>query len=81
MTDITEDATREGKVYCCVVLDTLSRKVVGWAVDSSQTTSLVLNALGMATQRRPDRNGLVMHSDRGVQPGLKESSQHRGTGE
>lgn len=67
VTDITEHATREGKVYCCVVLDTFSRKVVGWAVDSSQTTSLVLNALGMATQRRPDRNGLVMHSDRGVQ--------------
>ncbi len=27
----------------------------------------MLNALGMATQRRPDRDGLVMHSDRGVQ--------------
>jgi hypothetical protein len=54
-------------VYCCVVLDTFSRKVVGWSIDSTQTTSLVLNALGMATQRRPDRDGLVMHSDRGVQ--------------
>src|SRR4029450_3144937 len=29
--------------------------------------SLVLNALGMATQRRPDRDGLVIHSDRGTQ--------------
>lgn len=67
VTDITEHPTREGKVYCCVVLDTFSRKVVGWSIDSTQTTSLVLNALGMATQRRPDRNGLVMHSDRGVQ--------------
>ncbi|MGH3645474.1 MAG: IS3 family transposase [Mycobacterium sp.] len=66
-TDITEHPTREGKVYCCVVLDTYSRKVVGWSIDSTQTTSLVLNALGMATQRRPDRDGLVMHSDRGVQ--------------
>ena len=28
---------------------------------------LVLNALGMATERRPSRDGLVMHSDRGVQ--------------
>jgi putative transposase len=27
----------------------------------------VLNALGMATQRRPDRDGLVIHSDRGTQ--------------
>ena len=67
VTDITEHLTREGKVFCCVVLDSFSRKVVGWSIDSTQTTSLVLNALGMATQRRPDRHGLVMHSDRGVQ--------------
>lgn len=32
-TDITEHPTREGKVFCCVVLDTFSRKVVGWAID------------------------------------------------
>ena len=67
VTDITEHPTREGKVYCCVVLDTFSRKVVGWSIESTQTTNLVLNALGMATQRRPDRDGLVVHSDRGVQ--------------
>ncbi len=76
LTDITEHPTREGKVYCCAVLDTFSRKIVGWSIDSTQTTSLVLNALGMATQRRPSRDGLVMHSDRGVQLGLNWSSQH-----
>ncbi|MGH2870119.1 MAG: DDE-type integrase/transposase/recombinase [Solirubrobacteraceae bacterium] len=31
LTDITEHPTNEGKVYCCVVLDTFSRLVVGWA--------------------------------------------------
>lgn len=67
LTDITEHPTREGKLYCCVVLDAFSRRVVGWAIDSTQTTLLVLNALGMATQRRRDRDGLVIHSDRGVQ--------------
>jgi transposase InsO family protein len=67
MTDITEHPTREGKLYCCVVLDAFSRRVVGWAIDSTQTTLLVLNALGMATQRCQDRDGLVIHSDRGVQ--------------
>ena len=40
MTDITEHPTREGKVYCCVVLDTFSRRVVGWAIDSSPTAVL-----------------------------------------
>ena len=29
VTDITEHPTREGKVYCCVVLDAHSRRVVG----------------------------------------------------
>ena len=46
MTDITEHPTREGKIYCCVVLDAFSRRVVGWSIDSSQTTVLVTNALG-----------------------------------
>jgi putative transposase len=75
LTDITEHPTREGKVYCAVVLDAFSRLVVGWSIDSTQTTTLVLNALGMATQRRHDRDGLVIHSDRGVQLGLNRSSQ------
>ncbi|UUY05143.1 IS3 family transposase [Svornostia abyssi] len=67
MTDITEHPTREGKVYCCVVLDAFSRYVVGWSIDSTQTTTLVLNALGMATRRRNPDGELVIHSDRGVQ--------------
>ena len=75
MTDITEHPTREGKIYCAVVLDAFSRFVVGWSIDSTQTTKLVLNALGMATQRREHRDGLVIHSDRGVQGGLNRSLQ------
>ncbi len=69
MTDITEHPTREGKLYCCVVLDAFSRLVVGWSIDATQTTVLVTNALGMATSRRARKDGLVIHSDRGVQPG------------
>lgn len=65
VTDITEHPTREGKVYCCVVLDAFSRLVVGWSVESTQTTVLVTNALGMATARRDRADGLVIHSDRG----------------
>jgi transposase InsO family protein len=47
-TDITEHPTREGKVYCCCVLDVYSMKIAGWAIDTRQTTHLVLNALDMA---------------------------------
>ena len=49
VTDITEHPPREGKVYCCVILDTYSRRVVGWSIDSSPTGALVTNALGMAS--------------------------------
>ena len=66
VTDITEHPTREGKLYCAVVLDVFSRRVVGWSIDASPTAALVTNALGMAIQeRRPD--GTVIHSDQGTQ--------------
>ena len=35
VTDITEHPSNEGKIYCCVVLDTFSRLVAGWAIDST----------------------------------------------
>ena len=67
VTDITEHPTREGKVYCAVVLDVYSRRVVGWSIDSSQTAGLVTNALGMAVQNRTPSPGTVIHSDHGTQ--------------
>jgi hypothetical protein len=67
VTDITEHPTREGKVYCAVVLDTFSRRVVGWSIDSSQTSTLVTNALSMAIQNRRPAPGAIIHSDHGTQ--------------
>lgn len=72
VTDITEHPTREGKVYCCAILDTYSRRVVGWSIDSSPTAALVTNALGMAIDSRLSKStasGTVIHSDHGVQFG------------
>jgi putative transposase len=66
VTNITEHPTREGKIYCAVVLDVFSRRVVGWSIDSSATAALVTNALGMAiSNREPD--GTIIHSDQGTQ--------------
>jgi putative transposase len=67
VTDITEHPTREGKVYCCVVLDACSKMAVGWVIDSSANTVLVVNALTMAIERRRTTNETVIHSDHGVQ--------------
>jgi putative transposase len=63
VTDITEHPTREGKVYCAVVLDTYSRRVVGWSIDASPTAAVVTNALGMAFDARRPTGSTVIHGD------------------
>lgn len=40
---------------------------VGWAIDSVQETTLVINALNMAVTDRQPASGGVLHSDRGSQ--------------
>jgi putative transposase len=67
VTDITEHPTREGKVYCCCVLDTFSRRIVGWSIDSIQNSNLVVNALDMAIKNRDPEPGGVVHADHGTQ--------------
>ena len=63
VTDITEHPTREGKVYCAVVLDAFSRRVVGWSIDAAPTAALVTNALSMAIDTRRPTGPTVIHSD------------------
>jgi putative transposase len=48
VTDITYIKTYEGFTYLSVVIDLFSRRVVGWVMQSRQTTDLVLQALLMA---------------------------------
>ncbi len=67
VTDITEHPTREGKIYCAAVLDACSRKIIGWAIDSKQDSTLVVNALGMAIRARQPGTGGIVHADHGVQ--------------
>lgn len=67
VSDITEHPTREGKVYCCAVMDTCSRRIVGWSIDSVQDSQLVVNALDMAIGQRSIRKGGIVHADHGVQ--------------
>ena len=61
VTDITEHPTREGKIYCAVVLDVFSRRGVGWSIDSRPQASLATNALAMAIENRQP-NGSTIHS-------------------
>jgi putative transposase len=72
---VTEHPTREGKVHCAVVLDTYSRRVVGWSIDSSPNASLVTNALGMAIDSRQPEPRPAIHSDQGTVFGSRAFTQ------
>jgi transposase InsO family protein len=55
-------------VYCAVVLDVYSRRVVGRSIDATQTAALATNALSMAiSNRSPQPGGTIIHSDHGTQ--------------
>ncbi len=65
--DITYVRTWEGWLYLSFVLDTYSRKVVGWSMANNLKTELVLDAVNMAIYARRPQPGLIHHSDRGSQ--------------
>jgi putative transposase len=67
VTDITYIRTQEGFAYLAVVIDLYSRRVVGWSMQSRQTTDLVLQALLMAVWRRKPQGRVLIHSDQGSQ--------------
>jgi transposase InsO family protein len=77
VSDLTYVATWRGFVHVAFVIDVFARRIVGWRASTSLRSDLALDALEQAICERQERIGdrLVHHSDRGVQPGLKRSSQ------
>jgi len=67
--DLTYVKTHGGWVYVAFIIDVFSRFVVGWQASRSLHTELALDALEMAiwVRRGEQLDGLVHHSDRGVQ--------------
>lgn len=68
LADITYVPTGEGWLYLAAVLDTFSRRIVGWSMADHMEVDLVADALKMAlVHRRPAGAKLLHHSDRGSQ--------------
>ena len=67
VTDITYIPTDEGWLYLAAIMDLFSRRIVGWAMETTMHRSLVLKALDMAVAERRPSAGLIYHSDRGSQ--------------
>jgi putative transposase len=71
--DITYVRLREEFVFLAVVLDSFSRRVLGWALEEHLRASLAVTALEMAIKaRNPAPGTLIHHSDRGVQYACSE---------
>ena len=69
--DLTYVKTHSGWVYVSFIVDAYSRRIVGWQASRSLRSDLAIDALEMAIWNRQrdgnDLDGLIHHSDRGVQ--------------
>ena len=68
VSDITYVQTKKGFLYLTIIMDLYYRKIIGWSLGSRLSTNkTTLPAFEMAVNNRAVSNGLVFHSDRGVQ--------------
>ena len=68
VSDITYIRTMEGWLYLTVVMDLVTRRIIGWAMsDRMSADATTIPAFRMALDNCPPRPGLIFHSDQGVQ--------------
>lgn len=67
LTDLTEHRTAEGKLYCCMIKDVWSNRIVGYSIKPTMHADIVVDAIEHAVQRRGDVAGCILHADRGSQ--------------
>jgi len=72
VSDITYLWTEEGWLYLAALLDLYDNSIVGWSVGGRMKTDLVSSALEKAIYRTRAKEGLIVHSDRGVQYASKD---------
>jgi len=65
VSDLTYVPTLAGFLYLAVILDTFSRRVIGWAMGPRPTMQLVIEALDMAIWNRRADPGVIHYSDHG----------------
>ncbi|MEU3395611.1 IS3 family transposase [Streptomyces filamentosus] len=84
LTDITEHATSEGKLYLCAIKDVFSNRIVGYSIDTRMKSRLAVTALENAVAQREHVDGCILHSDRGSQfrsrKFVRALDRHRMTG-
>jgi transposase InsO family protein len=73
VSDITYIQTKEGFIYLTTIMDLYDRKIIGWSLSNGMSTEeTTLKAWNMAVKNRNIVEGLIFHSDRGVQYASKK---------
>lgn len=67
VSDITYIQVTEGWLYLAVIIDLFSRRVVGYHTSSRINAALILEAFDKALKKHKPSEGLLFHSDRGIQ--------------
>ena len=67
VSDITYIRTVKGFCYLALITDVYSRKIVGWDLSNSLELSGCVRALNKALYKAKNIQGLIHHSDRGIQ--------------
>jgi transposase InsO family protein len=67
VSDITYIRTVKGFCYLALITDMHSRKIVGYDISDSLELKGCVRALNIAIYQAKDINGLIHHSDRGIQ--------------
>jgi len=53
--------------YLATVMDRYSRRIIGWSLSKTRTTSLTKAALAYALRKRDNPKGIIFHTDRGIE--------------
>ena len=73
VSDITYIHTKEGFLYLTTIIDLYDRKIIGWSLSRGMSPEeTTLTAWKMAVKNRKIVDGLIFHSDRGVQYASKK---------
>lgn len=82
VSDITYIQTKEGFVDLTTIMDLYDRKIIGWSLtdgmstddpsDNEQVKQTTIGAWEMAVKNRNIEEGLIFHSDRGIQYASKK---------
>jgi putative transposase len=67
VSDITYIRVNSGFAYLSLITDAYSRMIVGFHLSRDLSANSCLRALDMALLHHPNRDGLIHHSDRGIQ--------------